>query len=138
MIEEKNTSNLHVIERRVERRILVHVPVQVTEIDAVGQQITERTYIEDVSDFGCRFSTRLPVRNGETIAMKILGRYGNDLPEEDARLYEIMWVAPKDRGYAVGARLLQGEKLDSPGVSPYRLAPDKFTPDDGGKKHDPK
>lgn len=133
MSEEKSASNLHVIERRVDRRILVHVPVQVTEVDAIGQQITERTYIEDVSDFGCRFSIRLPVKNGETIAVKILGRHGDDLPEEDARLYEVMWVAPKDRGFSVGARLLQGEKLARGGASLYKLAPDN-----GEKKQDPK
>jgi hypothetical protein len=133
VIEEKKISNLHAIERRVDRRILVHVPVQVIEIDAVGQQMIERTYIEDVSDFGCRFSTRLPVKNGETIAVKVLGRFGNELPEEDARLYEIMWVAPKDRGFAVGARLLQGEKLERAGASLYKLATDN-----GGKKQVPK
>lgn len=133
MSEEKSPSSLHVIERRVERRILVHVPVQVTEFDVKGQPITERTYIEDVSDFGCRFSTSRPFKNGETIAVKILGRFGNDLPEEDARLYEVMWVAPKDRGFAVGARLLEGEKLAKAGFSP-----DKFAPDHSGQKHDPK
>lgn len=121
------------IERRVERRILVHVPIQVTEIDEEGRPITERSYIEDVSDFGCRFSTRLPVKQGETIAVKILGRYGNALLEEDARLYEVMWVAPKDRSFAVGARLLEGERLAKAGVSP-----DKFAPNNGGRKLDPK
>ena len=128
MSEEKSTSILHVIERRVERRVLVHVPVEVTEIDGEGHAITDRTFIEDVSDFGCRFSTRGPVKQGDTIAVKIIGNYGNSLPDEEPRLYEIMWVAPKDRGSTVGARVLQGEKL----------ANAKFPPVNGGKKHNPK
>ena len=133
MSEEKSTSILHVIERRVERRILVHVPVEVTEIDGDGQPTKERTFIEDVSDFGCRFSTRGSVKQGETIAVKILGRYGNNLPEEDARLYEVMWVAPKDHGFSVGARLIEGEKLAN-----AKFPPDDFPPNDGGQKHDSK
>ncbi len=128
MSEEKSTSNLHLIERRVEGRVLVHVPVEVTEIDDEGHLIAERTFIEDVSDFGCRFTTRGPAKQGDTVAVKILGRYGNNLPDEAPRLYEIMWVAPKDRGSTIGARLLQGEKL----------ANAKFPPENGRQRHDPK
>jgi hypothetical protein len=109
--EEKSTSTLHLIEQRAEKRVLVNVPVEVTEIDGEGRPVTERTYIEDVSDFGCRFSTRGPVKQGDTVSVKVLGRYGNNLQSEVVRLYEVMWVAPKDHGSTVGARLLQGEKL---------------------------
>ena len=73
--------------------------------------MTERTFIEDVSDFGCRLSTRGQVKQGDTVAVKILGRYGNNLMDEEPRLYEIMWVAPKGHGQTVGARILQGERL---------------------------
>jgi hypothetical protein len=109
--EEKRSSNLYLVERREAKRILVHVPVEVTELDGEGQPITERTFIEDVSDFGCRFSTRGPVKQGDTVAVKIIGPYGNDLPDEQPRLYEIMWVAPKGHGSTVGVRVLQGDKL---------------------------
>jgi PilZ domain-containing protein len=131
--EEKSTTTLHLIERRVEKRILVYVPVEVTEIDSDGQLVTERTFIEDVSDFGCRFTTRGSVKQGETIAVKILGRDGSTLPKEDAQLYEVMWVAPKDHGYSVGARLLQGEMLAN-----AKFPQDKFSPNIGGQKHDSK
>jgi hypothetical protein len=126
--EEKRTSNLYLIEKREARRILVNVPVEVTEIGGDGQPITERTFIEDVSDFGCRFSTRGLVKQGDTIAVKILGPYGNKLLDEEPRLYEIMWVAPKDHGSTVGARVLQGEKL----------ANAKFPPENGRQKRDSK
>ncbi len=128
MSEEKGTSILHVVNRRAETRILVHVPVEVTVIDEQGQMVTDRTFIEDVSDFGCRFTTRGPVKQGDTVAVKILGKYGNSLSDEAPRLYEIMWVAPKDHSHTVGARLLQGEKL----------ANTKFPAGDGGQKHIPK
>jgi hypothetical protein len=126
--EEKSTSNLHVIEHGAERCILVNVPVAVTEIDGEGHQITERTFIEDVSDFGCRFSTHGPVQQRDTVTLKILGPNGNNLPDEKPRLYEIMWVARKEHGSTVGARALQGEKL----------ANVKFPLENDGQNHDPK
>jgi hypothetical protein len=125
--EEKSTSTLHLIEHRAEKRVLVNVPIEVTEIDGDGLPVTERTFIEDVSDFGCRFSTRGPVKQGDTVSVKVLGRYGNNLQSEEPRLYEVMWVAPKDHGSTVGARLLQGEKL----------ANAKFPPENGSQKQEP-
>jgi hypothetical protein len=127
--EEKSNPGVFLIERRrAERRILVHVPVEVTEVDSNGNPFTERTFIEDVSDFGCRFSTRGPVQQGDTVSVKVLGPSGKTLPDEEPRLYEVMWVARKERGTTVGARLLQGEKLD-------KL---KSLPENGGAKRDAK
>lgn len=111
MPEENNTSTLHLVNRRAEKRILVNVPVEITETNAEGRSVTERTFIEDVSDLGCRFSTRGPIHQGDIVAVRILGPNGNSLPDEEPRYYEIMWVAPKKQGATVGARLLQGEKL---------------------------
>lgn len=129
MAEEKNNPNLFVVERRrEERRILVHLPVEVTATDSAGNHITERTFIEDVSDFGCRFSARGPIQQGDTISLKILGPHGNNLPGEEGRLYEIMWVARKDRGSTVGAWLRQGEK-------PANI---KIPPEGRGQKQEPK
>ena len=128
MSEEKSNSNLHVVERRAERRILVNVPVEVTEIDGEGHQTTERTFIEDVSDFGCRFSTRGRVQQGDTVSVRLLGANGHSLPDEKPRLYEIMWVARNQNSCTVGARVLQGDKL----------ANIKFPPENGRQNHDPK
>jgi hypothetical protein len=127
--EEKSNPGVFLIERRrTERRILVHVPVEVTEVDGKGNPFTERTFIEDVSDFGCRFSTRGPVQQGDTVSVKVLGPGGKTLPDEEPRHYEVMWVARKEHGTTVGARLLQDKKLNDI----------KSLPDDGGKKHDAK
>ena len=112
-MEENKTSAVHLVNRRSEKRILVNVPIEVTEMNAEGRSVTERTFIEDVSDLGCRFSMRAPVRQGDTVAVRILGPNGSSLPDQEARYYEIMWVAPKQQGAAVGARALQGEKLAS-------------------------
>ncbi|HXP78482.1 MAG TPA: PilZ domain-containing protein [Verrucomicrobiae bacterium] len=129
MSEEKSNPGVFFIERRrAERRILVHVPVEVTEVDGKGNPFTERTFIEDVSDFGCRFSTRGPVQQGDTVSVKVLGSGGKTLPDEEPRLYEVMWVARKEHGTTVGARLFHGEKLTDI----------KSLPENGGPKRDVK
>lgn len=129
MPEEKANPNLFVVDRRrTERRILTNVPVEVTQLDDEGHPVKEKTFIEDVSDFGCRFSTRRTIRQGETVAVRILGSHGNVLPDEEPRYYEIMWVAPKGQGFTSGARVLQGEKL----------ANVKFPAENGKPKQAPK
>ncbi len=127
MPEENRKSNAFMVDRREARRILVHVPVEVTEIDGEGQPTIERTFIEDVSDFGCRFSMRGPVHQGDTITVKILGPNGKILLDEEPRFYEIMWVAPKEHGSTVGARILEGEKLAN-----TKFPPERFPPSNGG------
>jgi hypothetical protein len=109
--EEKKTSALHLVERRTEKRILVHVPVEVNGVNSAGQSLSEKTFIEDVSDLGCRFSLRGLLHQGDTVTVRILGPTGESLPGEESRYYEIIWVAPKKQGVTVGAKLVQGEKL---------------------------
>ena len=112
MSEEKSNPNLYVVDRRrTERRVLTNVPIEITRVDSEGHPVKEKTFVEDVSDFGCRFSTRRMIQQGETIVVRILGSRGDLLPDEEPRYYEIMWVAPKGSGFTAGARMLKGEKL---------------------------
>jgi PilZ domain-containing protein len=110
--EEKSKSAVFFVDRRrSERRVQVNVPVEVSHADSEGRTISEHTFIEDVSDFGCRFTTRSPAKQGETCSVTLLGPGGKSLPDEQPRLYEIMWVAAKGQHFTMGARLLKGDKL---------------------------
>jgi len=127
--EQESNPNLFLVDRRrVERRILVNVPVEVSQVGGEGHHFVERTFIEDVSDFGCRFTTRNPLRKGDSVSVKLLGHVGSNSQEDEPRLYEIMWVAPKEHSHTVGARLLQGEK---PSAAKSRA-------ENGELKYDPK
>ena len=121
----EKANDVNPADRRADKRILVHIPVEITEINAAGHQFTERTFIEDVSDFGCRFSTKGTVQKGDTVAVKLLGPNGKSLPNESPKLFEVMWVAPKTTGLTVGARILQGEKLANAKFPPEHSAPQK-------------
>jgi hypothetical protein len=99
-------------ERRTDVRILVNVPVEITTINHKGSQIAERTFIEDVSDFGCRFSIQGAVRKGDTVAVRLLSQDGRNLLDEPAKVFEVMWIARGTSIVVVGARILGGEKFD--------------------------
>jgi hypothetical protein len=99
-------------DRRGDARIVVNVPVEIMEVNDKGHQITERTFIEDVSDFGCRFSILGTVKKGDTVAIRLLAQDGKALLDEPARVFEVMWVAHRTTRWVVGARILRGEKFD--------------------------
>jgi hypothetical protein len=109
--EENDKPRIFLIERRrTEQRVLVNVPVEVTFETGEGNRVTERTFIEDVSDLGCRFTTRAPAHQGDTVSLRFVGPTDRRMPNEEARHYKIMWVAPHGRGSTVGARLVTAEK----------------------------
>jgi hypothetical protein len=109
--EENDKPRIFLIERRrAERRVLVNLSVEVTFETGEGNRVTERTFIEDVSDLGCRFTTRAPAHQGDTVSLRFVGPAGGRTPDEEARHYKVMWVAPHGRGSTVGARLITGEK----------------------------
>ena len=111
MAEENDKPRIFLIERRrTEQRVLVNVPVEVTFETGEGNRVTERTFIEDVSDLGCRFTTRAPAHQGDTVSLRFVGPTDRRMPNEEARHYKIMWVAPHGRGSTVGARLVTAEK----------------------------
>ena len=99
-------------ERRRDARIVVNVPVEITRTDEPGHEFTERTFVEDVSDFGCRFLIRGTVKKGDTVAIRLLTQDGKSLSDEPVKHFEVMWVARRGSILAVGAQICRGEKLD--------------------------
>jgi hypothetical protein len=109
---EKQPGEIFPPERRRDARIVVNVPVEITKIDETGHEITERTFVEDVSDFGCRFSIRETVKKGDTVAIRLLAQDGKSLSDEPVKHFEVMWAARGASRLVVGARICRGEKLD--------------------------
>ena len=118
MAEEYSKPPIFVIERRrEEKRVVANVSVEIT-IDGEGGPFTERTFIEDVSDLGCRFTTRAPTHQGDTVSLRVVGPGGKGLFDEAPHLYKIMWVAQNGHSSTLGARLIKGEKSLDVGSPP--------------------
>ncbi|HTS11788.1 MAG TPA: PilZ domain-containing protein [Candidatus Limnocylindrales bacterium] len=72
-------------ERRSEPRFTRSLPIEVAGFDQVGHFFVERTSTLDVSSSGCKFTLRLPLKEGSLIAVRMLaGRKG---PAELMRTY---------------------------------------------------
>ena len=99
-------------ERRADVRLTVNVPVEITTIYHKGPTITERTYVEDVSDFGCRFTMQGAIRKGDTVSIRLLSEDGQTLLEGPAKTFEVMWIARGPSIVVVGALILGEEKFD--------------------------
>lgn len=94
------------IERRADKRLLLHSPLQITGIDDTGFQFVEQTRLEDVGNAGCRFSMRNEVRCGTILGLELLGPDGEGLPEEHRRFFVALWVKREGDRRIVGARRL--------------------------------
>ena len=99
-------------ERRTDVRIAVNVPVEINTIYHKGDPITERTIIEDVSDFGCHFTMKGAIRKGDTVSVRLLSPDGQLLPDEPAKLFEVMWIARGPGIVVAGARILGDGRFD--------------------------
>jgi len=111
--EEQHHSNVSAINRRLEKRKPVHVPVEITGINASGLQFAERGRLENVSELGCSFSLQSVVYPGEVVGVKPLGPDDGTLQGEHPRLFVVVWVHRKWNSSKVGARSLQEGELSN-------------------------
>lgn len=112
MSEGKSGANVNFVEQRSDSRIRVSAPIEVIQTDREGRAVTEQSCIEDVSDFGCRFSIRGAVERGDLVTVNLLGADHKPLRNEPPRRFEVMWVQRDAKLSIVGARVLEGQKLD--------------------------
>ena len=94
-------------ERRVDKRFLLHSPVEITGVDDSGLQFAERSRLEDVGDLGCRFSLRNAVPQGGIVGVKPLGPEGETCHDEYSRLFVIVWLKPEGDRFTLGVRCLR-------------------------------
>ncbi|MGH9678938.1 MAG: hypothetical protein ACRD4Y_03225, partial [Candidatus Acidiferrales bacterium] len=88
-----------------------HAPVEIANLQAGERPAAERTVIEDVGDFGCRFSLRGPVQPGDVLALTLLARDGTSPLDLPVKIFEVIWVEQGAEKWSVGARAYEGERL---------------------------
>jgi hypothetical protein len=59
-------------EKRREERLSVNIPVEITGIDRAGLSLNEQTFVEDVTEHGCRFGARTRLQCGDIVTVKPL------------------------------------------------------------------
>jgi|SRR5579872_2722636 len=106
-------------ERRSEERIsMSDIPVEISGTDRTGHFFSERAFLKDVSDLGCRFEMRTQLSCGNIISVKPVVPSEKFMTDGQALLLEVMWAAIHRTGCTVGTRKLQGKKLEHAKFSP--------------------
>lgn len=107
--EELGIADYH--DRRLEPRIALSMPIEVTGFDVEGRFFTEITRTIDVSKSGCGFSLKRRVRRGGILAIKFLREDGKQSAGHKPLLYQVARCTTEMLGGRVGAAKLQGESL---------------------------
>ena len=113
--------------RRQDRLPVNDIPAEIMGIDRAGHLFIERTFVEDVSDLGCRFNSRTVLHCGDIVSVKPLMPGEKVMAEQQSQLFEVMWTANHGTSCTVGARKLQGEKLENAKFPPPNYSPKRPT-----------
>jgi hypothetical protein len=99
--------------RRIEERLLVNLPVEITWFGTDGNVLTEQTTIEDVTSIGCRFTTQVEFHRGDIISLRPLASGQKSPAKSEPQPFEVMWASKLGGRWTTGAKKLEGEKLAS-------------------------
>jgi hypothetical protein len=108
---------------RIEERISVNLPVEITRFDTEGNLFTEQTRIDDITTVGCRFRMQAELKRGHIVSIRPLVQGQKSLAGERPHLFEIMWAAQQGGHWTAGARKLEGEKLANVKFPPANHTP---------------
>jgi hypothetical protein len=97
-------------DRRGSKRVNLICAIEISGIDRLGVSFSERTATQDISEFGCRIQTALPLERGDVVALKLLVN-GETVSDEIPHFFEIVWTVNNATGRSVGARKIQGKKI---------------------------
>ena len=110
-------------EKRREERLSVKIAVELTGIDRAGHPLNEQTFVEDVTEHGCRFGARTRLQCGDIVTVKPLEPGMKILKHEQPQLFEVVWAAYHSKGCTVGTRKVQSEKFATAEFPPPNCPP---------------
>ena len=110
-------------EKRREERLSVKIAVEITGIDRAGHPLNEQTFVEDVTEHGCRFGARTRLQCGDIVTVKPLEPGMKILKREQPQLFEVVWAAYHSKGCTVGTRKVQSEKFATAEFPPPNCPP---------------
>jgi hypothetical protein len=98
-------------ERRREKRVNLTFSIAISTFNRNADLIIERTKTIDISEYGCRFATRLPLERGNVLAIALVGRNEKNTAQEKLRRFEVMWTTEQSDVRIVGVRQTEGGSL---------------------------
>lgn len=105
---EKSMASAHLAERR-ERRYDIADEIEIRGIDDDGEVFHERTVTENVSEWGCAFATRLPLKVEDMVAIRLVAQNAGQTGKQS--LFQIVAATRKEDRWMVRAWRMGGENL---------------------------
>jgi hypothetical protein len=98
-------------DRRREKRVNLTFSITISTFSRNADLITERTKTLDISEYGCRFATNLPLERGNVVAIALLGPDEKNIAQEKLGRFEVMWTTEQPNVRIVGARQTEGDSI---------------------------
>jgi hypothetical protein len=99
------------IDRRKEKRVNLTFSIAISAFSRNGDPITERTRTIDISEYGCRFVTCLPLERGDFLSIALVGLDEIETAQEKLGRFEVRWTTEEPKGKIIGARQTEGDTL---------------------------
>ncbi len=99
------------LDRRSGKRVHLRYPIEVSGFTRAGTLFAEFTQTMDISESGCRFTLKEPVRRNDVVAIKLLRRHGDPDVMSRAELFQIVWRERGGTHWYVGALKLRDERF---------------------------
>jgi hypothetical protein len=98
-------------ERRRGKRVFLRFPVEVSGTNRAGKPFVESTFTTDISATGCRVELNKIVENGDTVGIKLVGKFDPNPAASKPQMFQIAWRKRSDNIWTVGARKLTEGKF---------------------------
>jgi hypothetical protein len=98
-------------ERRRGKRVFLRFPVEVSGTNRAGKPFVESTFTTDISATGCRVELNEIVENGDTVGIKLVGKFDPNPAASKPQMFQIAWRKRSDNIWTVGARKLTEGKF---------------------------
>jgi hypothetical protein len=98
-------------ERRRGKRVFLRFPVEVSGTNREGKPFSESTFTTDISATGCRVELNAIVESGDTVGIKLVGKFDPNPAASKPQMFQIAWRKRTDNIWTVGARKLTEGKF---------------------------
>ncbi len=103
-------SNQAAAERRVERRVPLVFPIEVSGVNTENKNFIEQTYTLNVSHSGCCFQTLQHLSRGALIGINLTDREANQTSALQVQ-YEVAWAQLLGDLWIVGAQKITAHSI---------------------------
>jgi c-di-GMP-binding flagellar brake protein YcgR len=110
-------------DRRKETRVNLTFSIAISTSNQKGDLVTERTKTLDISEFGCRLATRLPLNKGDVLTISLVGPDGKNAPPQKPGRFEVMWTTEESDARIIGARQTEGDSLWNVSFPTFKRSP---------------